>query len=279
MKKTERSHLTAAVFVTTAALFIGFILIFPIIYCVCTAFKPRSELSVFPPTVLPSSFGNFENFRTVFRMAPLFRFMLNSLIVSAMGSVLRIVFALLAAYALAYFDFKGKKPVFFLLLGAMMLPADTLLVTNYLTVSRMRLLNTYFGMCVTSLAGASQMFMLRQNFKTIPRTLRDAAFIDGCGDLRYLLFVIVPLSRPVIFTLLVQSFVTFWNAYMWPLLVTTRPSMYTVQVGVTMLTDPLDTNFSVVTAALSVLFIPSFMLFSVLRRNLLEGITAGSAVG
>ncbi|MDR3172798.1 MAG: carbohydrate ABC transporter permease [Treponema sp.] len=279
MKKTARSSLIITTFITAAALFIGLILIFPIIYCVCTGFKPRSELSVFPPTVLPSTFRNLENFRTAFRMAPIFRFMLNSLAVSAMGSILRVVFAVLAAYSMAYFEFKGKKLLFFVLLGTMMLPADTLLVTNYLTVSRMRLLNTYFGMCVTSLAGAAQMFMLRQNFKTIPRTLRDAAFIDGCGDLRYLLFVIVPLSRPVILTLLVQSFVTFWNTYMWPLLVTTRPAMYTVQVGVTMLTDPLNTNFSVVMAALSVLLIPSFLLFSILRRNLLEGITAGSVVG
>ncbi|MDR2747835.1 MAG: carbohydrate ABC transporter permease [Treponema sp.] len=279
MKKIERPRLVISFFVTAAALCIGLILIFPVIYCVCTAFKPRSELSVFPPTVLPSTFGNLENFRTAFRMAPILRFMLNSLAVSAMGSILRVAFATLAAYALAYFDFKGKKPLFFILLGTMMLPADTLLVTNYLTVSRMRLLNTYFGMCVTSLAGATQMFMLRQNFKTIPRALRDAAFIDGCGDLRYLLFVIVPLSRPVILTLLVQSFVTFWNTYMWPLLVTTKPAMYTVQVGVTMLTDPLNTNFSVVMAALSVLLIPSFVLFSVLRRNLLEAITAGSVIG
>jgi sn-glycerol 3-phosphate transport system permease protein len=205
--------------------------------------------------------------------------MLNSLAVSAMGSILRLVFALLAAYAMAYFDFKGKKPLFFFLLGTMMLPADTLLVSNYLSVSRMRLLNTYFGMCVTSLTGAAQMFMLRQNFKTIPGALRDAASIDGCGDLRYLLFVVLPLSRPVVLTLLVQSFVSFWNAYMWPLLVTTRPAMYTVQVGVTMLSDPLNTNFSLVMAALSVLLIPSFALFSLLRRALLRNITAGSAVG
>jgi sn-glycerol 3-phosphate transport system permease protein len=278
MKRAGRSRLYDVI-VTAAALFIGFILIFPVIYCVCTAFKPRSELSVFPPTVLPSTFRNLENFRTAFRMAPILRFMLNSLAVSAMGSVLRVVFAALAAYAMAYFDFKGKKPLFFLLLGTMMLPADTLLVTNYLTVSRMHLLNNYFGMCVTSLAGATQMFMLRQNFKTIPRALRDAAFIDGCGDLRYLLYVIVPVSWPVVLTLLVQSFVTFWNTYMWPLLVTTKPAMYTVQVGVTMLTDPLNTNFSVVMAALSVLLVPSFVLFSILRRNLLESLTAGSLTG
>ncbi|MDR2101449.1 MAG: carbohydrate ABC transporter permease [Treponema sp.] len=258
---------------------LGLIIIFPIIYAICTAFKTRTELTLFPPRVLPKSFFYLQNFKAVFAMAPLMRFMLNSLIVSGMGCLLRIIFAMLAAYAFAYYEFPGKNVFFMIVLGTMMLPADTLVVTNYLTVTQLNLLDNYLGMCITSLVGAAQMFMLRQNFRTIPKSFRDAAFIDGCGDFRYLFYVVMPISGPVILTLMVQSFITFWNAYLWPLLVTNRKEMRTVQIGIAMLTNPMDTNFTLVLAAVAILLFPSFILFLLLRLAIVKGITAGALVG
>jgi len=279
MTKAEKRRLASDILVSLAAIFIGLVIIFPVIYGVATAFKTRAELSVFPPRVLPDSFQNLENFRTVFRMAPIMRFMLNSVIVSGMGSVLRICFALLASYAFCYFNFPLKRLLFGVVLGTMMLPADTLVVTNYLTITRLNMLDNYLGMCITSLVGASQMFMLRQNFKTIPVSYRDAAFIDGCGDLRYIIRILIPFSAPVILILLVQSFVTFWNAYLWPLLVTNRVEMRTVQIGVAMLTNPLDTNYTIVLAAVTLLLIPSFVIFVFLRMAVVRGIEEGALVG
>jgi len=279
MNKREKKRFLKDIFFTLIALFIGLVIIFPILYCVATSFKTRAELSVFPPGFLPDNFTNFENFRTVFRMAPFMRFLLNSLIVSGMGSSLKISFAVLAAYAFANFNFSGKRILFLIVLGTMMLPADTLVVTNYIAIVRLNLLDNYLGLCITSLVGASQMFMLRQNFKTIPQAYRDAAFIDGCGDLHYLALVVIPLARPVVLTLLVQSFITFWNAYLWPLLVTNRIEMRTVQIGIAMLTNPLDTNYSVVLAAVTLLLIPSLFLFSLLRAAIVKGIGAGALVG
>jgi sn-glycerol 3-phosphate transport system permease protein len=134
-------------------------------------------------------------------------------------------------------------------------------------------------MCITSLVGATQMFMLRQNFKTIPNSFRDAAFMDGCGDLRYLVSIAMPFSSPVLLILLVQSFISYWNTYLWPLLVTNRIEMRTVQIGVAMLTNPLDTNYTVVLAAVTILLIPSFFLFGLLRIVVNKGIEAGALVG
>ncbi|MDR3139926.1 MAG: carbohydrate ABC transporter permease [Treponema sp.] len=265
--------------VALSGILLGLIIIFPIIYAVCTAFKARTELTLFPPRVLPKSFFYVQNFKAVFAMAPLMRFMLNSLVVSGMGCVLRILFAMLAAYAFAYYEFPGKTVLFMIVLGTMMLPADTLVVTNYLTVTRLNLLDNYLGLCITSLVGATQMFMLRQNFKTIPKSFRDAAFIDGCGDFRYLFYIVIPISSPVILTLMVQSFISFWNAYLWPLLVTNKKEMRTVQIGIAMLTNPMDTNFTLVLAAVTVLLFPSFILFSLLRLAIARGITVGALVG
>jgi len=279
MTGTEKRRLAKDIVVSVIAVFVGLIIIFPVIYCITAAFKARAELSVFPPKLLPDSFFNSENFKTVFRMAPLMRFMLNSVIVSGMGSILKLGFAVLAAYAFSFFEFKGKTFLFMIVLGTMMLPADTLVVTNYITITRLNMLDNYLGMCITSLVGATQMFMLRQNFKSIPVSYRDAAFMDGCGDLRFLASVVTPLSSPVILTLLVQSFTTFWNAYLWPLLVTNRVEMRTVQIGVAMLTNPLDTNYTVVLAAVTLILIPSFFLFSFLRMAIVRGIDSGALVG
>jgi sn-glycerol 3-phosphate transport system permease protein len=279
MIKTKTRLLIRDILVTFGGVLLGLIITFPIVYAICTAFKNRTELTLFPPRVLPQNFFNLQNFKTVFDMVPLMRFMLNSLIVSGIGCLARILFALLGAYAFAYYEFPGKGFLFMVVLGTMMLPADTLVVTNYLTVTRLNLLDNYLGMCITSLVGATQMFMLRQNFRTIPRSFREAAFIDGCGDLAYLFYIVIPISSPVILTLMVQSFVTFWNAYLWPLLVTNRREMRTVQIGVAMLTNPMDTNFTLVLAAVSLLLIPSFILFVLLRLALVKGITAGALIG
>ena len=279
MNRTQKQRLFSNVVFSVIAIAAGAVIVFPVFYCVAVAFKARAELSVFPPKVLPDSFSYLENFATVFRIAPIVRFMLNSVIVSGMGCIMRLSFAMLAAYAFCYFSFPGKTILFMIILGTMMLPADTLVVTNYITIIKLNMLDNYLGMCITSLVGATQMFMLRQNFKTIPNSFRDAAFMDGCGDLRYLTLVVTPLSAPVVLILMIQSFITFWNAYLWPLLVTNRVEMRTVQIGVAMLTNPMDTNYTVVLAAVTLLLIPSVLLFCILRLAIGKGIEGGALIG
>ena len=161
-----------------------------------------------------------------------------------------------------------------------MIPGDTILVTNYQTVSRMGLLNTYLGMIIVSFVGASQMFMLRQKFMAIPKDLRYAAMIDGCGDIRYILTILLPICRPVLTTLFVQSFITMWNAYLWPLIVTaSSPNMRTVMVGITKLNSWEDTNYELVLAGVTISLIPSFILFMVMRHGMNKGGTDGALVG
>lgn len=279
MKKQQATKWGIQIVVSLTAILLGLIAIFPIVYCVLSAFKSQAEFAAYPPTLLPDSFLNIDNFKQVFEKTPILRFMLNSLIVSLLGTVVRILFASAAAFAFAFYEFKGKKLLFFLVLATMMLPGDTLIITNYLTVSKMHLLNSYLGMCITSFVGATQMFMLRQHFKTIPTALREASQLDGCGDLRFLVHVVRPISMPIILTLCVQSFVSLWNAYLWPLLVTNKTEMRTVQVGITMLTTISDTNYSLVMAAVTIILIPSLLLFLFLRKNIVSGMSTGALVG
>lgn len=274
VKKRLWAGLTA-----TAALILGLIVAAPLIYGVAGAFKSKAEFAAYPPTFLPRSFLNFENFRRVLDMAPVGRYFVNSLIVALLTSLVRLALAVLAAYAFAFFDFAGKRALFLAILGTMMLPADTLLVTNYQTVTRLNLLDSYLGICVTSFVGASQMFMLRQCFRASPTELREAAQLDGCGDMRFIARILLPVSVPVLTTLFMQSFIAAWNGYLWPLMVTNHNDMRTFQVGIAMLTTIEDSNYEVVLAGVTLSLIPALALFLALRRSVSRGMMGGALVG
>ena len=276
--KRKQKDLLFDTLVTVIAIILGVIIIFPLIYCFLSSFKTPSEF--LNPKLFPSSFLYLDNFKNALERGNLLRYTLNSFVIAFVGTAVRMVLSILAAYAFTSYDFKGKNFFFFLILGTMMIPGDVLLVTNYLTVSKMHLLNTYLGVMIVSFVSASQMFMLRQRFKTIPKDMREASSMDGYGDLWFIWKVLLPLSKPVVTTLFVQSFINLWNAYLWPLIVTaSSPEMRTVMVGITRLNSWEDENYQLVMAGVCISLIPSLILFIVMRRNMKKGGLDGSLVG
>lgn len=277
MTHTHRSRLWDAI-VPIAAIAIGLVIIFPVLYCIFTAFKTPAELA--SGGLLPEDFTYLENFRNALRQAPLLRYMYNSLITALFGTLIRLVIAVLAAYVLTYYEFRGKRLFFVLILGTMMIPGDTILMTNYQTVSRLGLLNTYLGMVIVSFVGASQMFALRQKFLSVPRELQYAAMMDGCGDFRYIVTILLPTCKSVLAALFAQSFLTLWNAYLWPLIVTaSAPDLRTVMVGITKLNSWEDSNYELVLAGVTISLLPSLLLFLLLRRSMHREVTDGVLVG
>lgn len=277
MKRKQKDFLFDTL-VTVIAIILGIIIIFPLIYCFLSSFKTPSEF--LNPKLFPSSFLYLDNFKNALERGNLLRYTLNSFVIAFVGTAVRMVLSILAAYAFTFYDFKGKNFFFFLILGTMMIPGDVLLVTNYLTVSKMHLLNTYLGVMIVSFVSASQMFMLRQRFKTIPKDMREASSMDGYGDLWFIWKVLLPLSKPVVTTLFVQSFINLWNAYLWPLIVTaSSPEMRTVMVGITRLNSWEDENYQLVMAGVCISLIPSLILFIMMRRNMKKGGLDGSLVG
>lgn len=274
----RRKELVEEVVVSLVAIALGLVIIFPLIYCFLSSFKTPSEF--LDPKLLPSSFLNLDNYKAALERGNLLRYILNSFVIAFLGSAIRLIFSILAAYVFAFYDFKGKNVVFFMILGTMMIPSDVLLATNYLTVSRLHLLNTYMGVMVVSFVSASATFMLRQRFKTIPRDMREAASMDGYGDIWFILRVLLPITRPVVTTLFVQSFISLWNSYLWPLIATaSSPEMRTVMVGITRLNSWEDENYQLVMAGVVISLIPSIILFLIMRRSLRKGGLEGSLVG
>ncbi|PKL11946.1 MAG: carbohydrate ABC transporter permease [Spirochaetae bacterium HGW-Spirochaetae-8] len=257
---------------------LGLVVVFPLYYIFAGAFFEIGEFTTYSPTLFPASF-QLNNFIRALQDTYLLRFMGNSMLVASVGSVLRMAIAILCAFPVAFLRFKGKNLLFFIVLGTMMLPSDALIIENYLTISRLGLVDTYFAIISIYLLAPVQMFMLRQAFKTIPQTYREAAAIDGCGDFRFLTSIVLPMAKPIVLTLTLQSFVTIWNTYLWPLLVTNDPLMRTVQVGITMLGFEESLDFGPTFAAIALILLPSLSIFLFFRKKIVEGIATGAIVG
>lgn len=260
-------------------LLLGLITIFPILYAFFTSFMSPSELTAWPPKLIPQSFTHVDNYIAVFTKTKMARFMLNSFIVAGGGTLVRLITASMAAFSFSFYDYRGRDFLFFLILGSMMIPGDAVIISNYINVSKLGLMDTYLGLICVYSVSAANVFMMRQYMRTLPTALRDAALIDGCSDMRFFLYIVIPCATPVLFSVGISSFVNLWNAYIWPLLITNKEEMRVVQVGVTMLSTEDDPAYSRVMAAVSTILVPSVLVFVLFQRKIVGGITTGSVKG
>jgi sn-glycerol 3-phosphate transport system permease protein len=254
------------------------VMVFPLYTGVVTSLLGPENLSSYPPKLYPVEF-RWQNFVDATRQAPLLRFILNSFIQSSGVMILQLVTACLAAFAFAYLPFKGKHVVFLIFLSTMMIPWESTIIPNYLFIQKIGWDDTYLGLIAPFIATAFGTFLLRQFFMSIPKDLHDAAIIDGCSNLRYLITILLPLARPALGTLAVYSFLQTYNQYLWPLLITNSTDMRTVQIGITMLQVFEREQWQVVLAGVVIVMIPTLILFVVANRQLIRGLTAGALKG
>ena len=277
--KAKKYENQKSLFYSVLSLLVGVLIAFPLFFALLSGFKDDATFDAYPPEIFPRSFLYLENYRQVLFDSLVPRFMWNSLIIAAAVTLIRLLISTIAAYAFAFFEFRGKNFLFLMVIGTMMIPSETVLITNYLTISRLGLLNTYLGVMAVYFVSATQVFMFRQNFKTISSSLRDAAFIDGCGDIQFYLRICIPVSKAIITALGLNSFVAVWNTYLWPLLVTSKPEMRTVQVGITLLAADESGVKAPVFAAIAIILLPSALIFAFFQRNIVHGITGGAVKG
>lgn len=273
-KKAARSAM-----VQLLALLAGLVILFPIIFCVCSAFKNEFQILNGSGELFPREI-TWENFRRVFEQTPIIRYMFNSLYIALVTSAVRILFSSMAAFAFSFMDFPLKEFWFMVLLGTMMIPADVTLVSNYFVVAKLNLVGTYTGVMIVYFVNALNVFMFRQYFKSVSSEIRDAASVDGCGDLRFFVSILMPISKPTIATAFISSFVAMWNIYTWPLLVTKTNEMRTVQVAITMLTaSESSTAYGAVMAGTLIILLPAAVVFLAFRKWIIEGVTTGAIKG
>ena len=281
------------------------VVLLPIYMTVVNALLAKESIVAYPPKLFPfecswdicsTAAPQWGNFPKALDQVPLVRYMWNSAIMTGVIVVGQLVTASLAAYAFAFLRFPGRGLLFLIFLSTLMVPIEVSIIPNYQTVqsfggSHLEILgfevgrhilrhilsqDSYQALTIPFLATAFGTFLLRQHFMTIPKELRDAAAIDGYGHLRFLFFVVLPLSRPVLASLAVFAFLSAWNQYLWPLLVTNDDNMRTVQIGLAALRGREIDSFNVVMAGTLIAAMPMFAMLVVFQGQLVRGLTAGA---
>ncbi|WP_026174432.1 carbohydrate ABC transporter permease [Effusibacillus pohliae] len=254
------------------------VIAFPILFALLTSLMTPEDTTAYPPRLIPSSI-HLANYVEALRTAPLGRFIFNSLVVSTLIVTGQLITSSLSAYAFSFLRFPGRQVIFYIFLSTMMIPWEVTLIPNYLTMKYLGWLSTYQGLAAPFLASAFGTFLLRQFYLQIPKELYEAATIDGCGHWRFFLKVVLPLSRPVLGTLGVYAFLQSWNMYLWPLLITNKTSMRTVQVGISMLQFEEALSWNLVMAGVVMVLLPTILLLIIGQRQLIRGLMAGAVKG
>lgn len=281
MKEKNKKHsrewiarMFGEVLVQGSCICIGLIVMFPVIYAFFVSFMEPSQVFSRTSGIIPEKW-TLENYRVALSTAPLMRYMFNSFLISSVSSIVRVLTASLAAFAFAFMDFPGKRFLFILVLGTFMIPGDVVLAANYQTVARAHLINTYLGMMAIFLVQGMNIFMLRQSFKTFSASIRDAAMVDGCSNFRFFWKILLPSNTATLLTVLITSFMSIWNTYLWPMMVTNKTEMRTIQVGITMLNFSDGNSYGPVMAASIIVLFPALILFLGFRRQIVAGMMAG----
>ena len=262
----------------------AFIVIFPFYWMIMSSLKTSEEYQWAIPSLFPQTVIDWHNYVEVFTKPDLQlgQLMFNTLLVGVVSTVLSLVITVLSAFAFARLEFKGKNALFAALLATMMIPGELFTITNFQTISTLDWKNTYTVLIVPFLVSVFYIYLLRQNFLQIPNELYLAAKVDGCGDLKYLWKVMIPLALPSIISITILKMMGAWNSYMWPKLVTDDMAHKLITNG---LRDAFKVevggipDFPLQMAAVTVVSIPLFLVFIFLRKYIMKGVSRSGIKG
>lgn len=256
----------------------GIVLLFPMLYALSASFMSNRE--IFSGSLLPSSI-DFDSYKEVFETIPIVHYLFSSFWMSFTVMIGQLIVCSLAAYAFVFIPFKGRNLLFLIFLSTMLIPIEATIIPNYLTILHLNWINTIQGLSAPLIALPFGIFLLRQHFLTIPRELWEASQMDGCSRFRFYWSIVLPLSKTSLSALAIYGFLTTWNQYLWPLLVTNNDQVRTVQIGLKQLIsqEGSSTSWGMVMAADVIVLLPTLLLLFLGMRYIREGLTAGSVKG
>lgn len=273
---TKRVKITLlyAALILMSGIFIG-----PLVWMLVTSFKTNAESVQMPPSWIPNVLST-EGYATVFdsgTQTPVTRWFANSMIAAIAHTLLVLVTAAPAAYALARMNFRGKNLMFTIIVSTIFVPGLILLMPNYLIVERLGWLDSLWALIVPEAAGAFGVFFLRQFFLSLPREIEEAALLDRANRFQIFIDIVLPLSKPALATLAVLSFLNNWNNFLWPVYVLFNPEKLTLPAGLATLQNTYSTDYAVVMAGAVIASVPVLLVFMFAQRFVIEGV-AGSAL-
>ncbi|MCI5660975.1 MAG: carbohydrate ABC transporter permease [Clostridia bacterium] len=255
--------------------------LFPFYWMILTSVKSYGAYnSEYTPAFFTLS-PTFQNYRDAFTAVPLGKYLLNTLIYTASATAIMLIVVTLAAYAFARLNFRGRDLAFTLFLALMMIPNELVVITNFVTITNLNMRNTFPGLILPSVMSVFYIYLLKENFAQVPDSLYYAAKVDGTGDLKYLLKVMIPICRPTMVTIALLKIIECWNSYVWPRLITDDQAYFLVSNGIQEIRENGfgRENIPAMMAAVVVISAPLIILFLIFRKKVMAGVARGGTKG
>lgn len=262
-------------------LFWAVIVLFPFYWMILTSVKTYGAYNA---EYIPRFFTlspTLENYADAFTAVPLGKYLLNTLFFTVVTTGVMLAVIILAAFAFARLEFSGKNMVFLIFLSMMMIPNELVIITNFVTVTNLNLRNSFPGLILPSVMSVFYIYLLKENFEQIPDSLYYAAKVDGTSDFKYLLRVVIPISKPTLITVIILKVIECWNSYVWPRLITDNPNYYLVSNGIQEIRENGfgRENVPAMMAAVVVISVPLILLFLMFRKKVMAGVSRGGIKG
>ena len=282
MEKSANAKETTRKVVIYALLTVWAVMVlFPFYWMLLTSVK---SYSAYNAEYIPQFFTlspTIQNYIDVFTTVPLADYLFNTLVFTVATTAIMLVVTVLAAFAFARLDFRGKNIVFTIFLSLMMIPSELVVITNFVTITNLDLRNTFMGLILPSVTSVFYIYLLRENFAQIPDELYYAAKVDGTSDLKYLLKVLIPICKPTIITITILKVIECWNSYVWPRLITDDAAYFLVSNGIQEIRENGlgRENIPAMMAAVVVISVPLIVLFLIFHKKIMAGVSRGGTKG
>ncbi len=257
---------------------VALLFLVPIIWMLLSALKPSAEVFTTPPTLFGSEV-KFSNFVEAWNYLPFGRFILNTVFVAGIGTLITLVASAMSGYAFARLNFRFRGGLFVLYLSTLIVPQEVIVIPMFLVMQRLGWVNSYQALILPWAFTAFGTFLLRQFFLTIPRELEEAAKIDGCGHIRILSSIIIPISAPALAVLAVFTFISYWNSFLWPLIIINDTAKMTVPLGLDLFLGQQGQRWELLMAAATISMVPTVILVLALQKYLVRGIALSGLGG
>lgn len=257
------------------------VVIFPFYWMLLSSFKSFGDYNAETVPQFIALNPTIENYIIAFTSVPLLDYFLNTLIFTLATTALMMVIIVPAAFAFARLNFKGKNILFVLILSLMMIPNELVIITNFVTITSLDLRNTFTGLIIPSVTSVFYIYLLKENFAQIPDELYLAAKVDGTGDFKYMMKVMVPICRPTVVTITILKVIECWNSFVWPRLITDDEDYFLLSNGIQQIRENGfgRENIPAMMAAVVVISLPLIILFIIFRKRIMAGVAHGGTKG
>lgn len=250
----------------------------PFLWMISSSLKSASEIVMVPPALFPEK-PLFTNYVEAWNAAPFGRYLLNTVFITVLGTSGVIVTTVLSAFAFSRLNFPGRKILFALFLATLMIPGEMLIITNFITITKLKWIDTYQAMIVPWLSNVFYIYLLTQFFSQVPETLYLAAKVDKCSDFKYMMKIMVPMNKNAITAIIILNVIGSWNSFLWPLLVTNSDEMRVLSNGLIRFQTEAGSSYELIMAASCILVVPIVILYLFLRKYVIDGVTQSGLKG